>query len=524
LWAGVPTIERSACSRQSANHAQDSYSTITGGQGNKAWDIYATVGGGVNNKASGYASVIAGGQENYADGQYSAILGGYRDSITNTANFSCLFGIDSKLTEDSTFMVDMPHIHFGDENDGYEFPATDGSNGQVMATDGNGQLNWTPITSASGWTDDGTRVRLTDSTDWVGIGTSAPGSRFHVLNTISGAAGLFTIDNASNEVSAVYGYTNGTGPGVLGVNNRDMTSGYLGGNGIGVYGQSSVSWAGFFNGDAHVSGKVGIGTENPKAMLEVSGLARIQRSGWPAAGEGMELAYDSTLDRGYIQVFDRNAQTWGSLFLGNGNVGINKIDPQDKLEVKGNIRLDGGIGGGATLRFAEGGTLRWALLYRPWASDKIGFHDEVNNSWTLMMDPNNGGRVGINTPDPNYTLDVRGVIGNNGTVYHSDRRWKQNVRTITKALDKVTNLRGVHYEWKRDEFAEMNFPAGSQLGIVAQEVEDVLPELVHTGADGYKSVDYSKLTAVLIEAVKELKAENETLVERVEELEHRLPK
>jgi hypothetical protein len=55
---------------------------------------------------------------------------------------SYLFGVGSKLTADSTFMVDMPHIRFGDETYGYEFPSSDGEYGQVMVTDGHGQLSW----------------------------------------------------------------------------------------------------------------------------------------------------------------------------------------------------------------------------------------------------------------------------------------------------------------------------------------------------------------------------------------------
>jgi hypothetical protein len=49
----------------------------------------------------------------------------------------------------------------------------------------------------------------------------------------------------------------------------------------------------------------------------------------------------------------------------------------------------------------------------------------------------------------------------------------------------------------------MNFPSGNHLGLIAQEVEEVLPELVNTDDDGYKSVEYANLVAVLIEAIKE---------------------
>jgi len=94
----------------------------------------------------------------------------------------------------------------------------------------------------------------------------------------------------------------------------------------------------------------------------------------------------------------------------------------------------------------------------------------------------------------------------------SDQRLKDDVETIDSALDKVSNLRGVTYTWS----------AGSRegkrdLGVIAQEVEAVIPEIVHEkemaliDGESYKTVDYEKLTAVLIEAVKELKAEVDAL-------------
>ncbi len=113
------------------------------------------------------------------------------------------------------------------------------------------------------------------------------------------------------------------------------------------------------------------------------------------------------------------------------------------------------------------------------------------------------GNVGIGTTNPTYKLDVRGSIGNNTTMYHSDIRWKKNVQSLPNSLDVVTRLRGVSYEWRRDEFADMNFHEGKHVGLIAQEVEEVIPEVVNTAPDGYKSVEYANLVAVLIEAVKE---------------------
>ena len=112
-------------------------------------------------------------------------------------------------------------------------------------------------------------------------------------------------------------------------------------------------------------------------------------------------------------------------------------------------------------------------------------------------------RVGIGTITPQYKLDVNGTIrGNN--VSPSDLRLKQNIQPLENPLAKVEQLRGVSFEWK-----EQN--AGRQIGMIAQEVEKALPELVSTDGEGYKSIAYDKMTAVLVGAVKALKAENEAL-------------
>jgi hypothetical protein len=76
-------------------------------------------------------------------------------------------------------------------------------------------------------------------------------------------------------------------------------------------------------------------------------------------------------------------------------------------------------------------------------------------------------------------------------------------------------LRGVTYYWKQAEFPEKQFNARRQLGFIAQEIEPYYPEMVTTDADGYKSVDYSRLTPVLVEAMKEQQAQIEALKAQV---------
>ena len=123
------------------------------------------------------------------------------------------------------------------------------------------------------------------------------------------------------------------------------------------------------------------------------------------------------------------------------------------------------------------------------------------------------------------------VASGNVTAYASDKRLKTNIKPIENALDKVMSIKGVHYDWI-DDVENLGFHPDRKIdniGVIAQEVEEVLPQIVkaapfdqHRSKDtnwefvsksgeDYKTVDYDKLTALLIEAVKELKAEVDEL-------------
>ena len=130
---------------------------------------------------------------------------------------------------------------------------------------------------------------------------------------------------------------------------------------------------------------------------------------------------------------------------------------------------------------------------------------------------NNTGNVGIGTTSPQDKLDVTGYVRANGSRLTSDARWKENINPIKDSLDLISQLRGVTYEWIDKSKGE-----GQQLGVIAQEVEEVFPEVVHTDSQGYKSVEYSKLVVPLIEAVKALKTENEALKSALKHLNARL--
>jgi len=130
------------------------------------------------------------------------------------------------------------------------------------------------------------------------------------------------------------------------------------------------------------------------------------------------------------------------------------------------------------------------------------------------------GNIGISINDPQYKLHVNGPIYGISTWGSSDKRWKTNLSPLNNSLNKISLLNGYTFNWDSYSFPEMNFPREAQIGLVAQEVEKVIPELVHTDDDGYKSVAYDKLTAVLVEAIKELKKRNEILSLEIKSLKN----
>ena len=123
-------------------------------------------------------------------------------------------------------------------------------------------------------------------------------------------------------------------------------------------------------------------------------------------------------------------------------------------------------------------------------------------------------RVGINIKNPSYALHVTGEIyaTSNITAY-SDRRSKKNIEFISGSLNLINQLRGVRFDWKKPEEImpdrynkklEHN-PVGKQIGMIAQEVQKVIPELVEKEVHTDKlSLKYQNLVGVLVNAVNEL--------------------
>ncbi len=313
------------------------------------------------------------------------------------------------------------------------------------------------------------------------------------------------------------GTTGATGPqGLIGV---DGAQGPAGASPFSLNGNDAV----------YTQGNVGIGTTTPSNALSVVGTGEfsdailtpsVQALGGPGgsiavrANDGSDQA---TRSGGSVTVAagSSNGQPAGSVNItagdalnaySGGNINIIAGGATTGGGGNGSVVIAGGSGPGRGPAFGEAAAGGNVVLQSGTGSlaggpGLIGFN--IGNLEKARIDAN--GNVGIGTTSPTNLLQVAqnsatDPIADAWTVY-SSRRWKKNIQTLDHALAKIERLRGVSYQSKGDGKAE--------IGLIAEEVGEVIPEVVayeENGTDA-RSVDYARLTALLVEAVKEQQTE-----------------
>ncbi len=208
-----------------------------------------------------------------------------------------------------------------------------------------------------------------------------------------------------------------------------------------------------------------------------------------------------------------------------GKVGIGTTSPAEKLDIAGNVQVgissgynrvgfirNGGSGVGAIGWHSDGNFyIGGHPEHGPSAGNVVrvyGFGSDIRLGDSLNGDVLNiqrsSGNVGIGTTSPSEKLEVSGNILASGDITaFSDARLKENVKTLPNALKSVKAMRGVTYNKIGEE--------KQSIGVIAQEVQAVLPQLVSEHNDGMLSVAYGNVTAVLIEAIKEQQKQIEEL-------------
>ncbi|TAL63381.1 MAG: hypothetical protein EPN88_12385 [Bacteroidetes bacterium] len=204
--------------------------------------------------------------------------------------------------------------------------------------------------------------------------------------------------------------------------------------------------------------------------------------------------------------------------LGNGNMGLGTSAPDTKLEVAvtGN-NANAGIG---INRTSEGGKL---ISLNQGEVGKLNF--TVPGVVDLVTFDYNTLRVGIGTTAPGYTLHVNGSVAGIGAyVSLSDKRFKKDVQPITGALNKIMELQGITFNWDKTINPELNVDDNNHIGFSAQDIEKILPQVVSTATDKMqtKSVAYSDVVPVLVEAIKEQQTQIESSQEENRQLRTKL--
>lgn len=240
---------------------------------------------------------------------------------------------------------------------------------------------------------------------------------------------------------------------------------------------------------------------------------------------------------------------------GNGNVGIGTISPSQRLHVVGAALGDGiivtGDSPGYSLQTGGGAAFGEASTAGLWSQSADSGDAVVRSRSGRKLHLQSGfgasaitiattGNVGVGYTNSSYKLGVNGnmwvqtgfevggsaLIWNGLTVYGgiygsngctpqwscpSDLRLKKNIQPLQNSVDEIHKLSAIRFDWRREEFPERNFSPDNQIGLIAQEVQKVVPEAVQENADGYLSVDYSRLVPLLVGSIKDQQTQIESL-------------
>lgn len=305
----------------------------------------------------------------------------------------------------------------------------------------------------------GVRSMAITSAGNVGVGTPTPGARLHVVRGTSDEA--VTIQGTAT-AAANYAY----------ISLRDSA-----GTRTGYVGDAS-------SGDSDVL----LASDAGSAIL--------------AAGGNRVLTARST---GFVGVNRATAVTGLDTFAVNATASSNAY---------GGMYINGtDVGSRPFYGYATNGVARCWTYYN---GTDGRWHMYNNGADRLTVQSN--GFVGINTAFPGFTFEVNGTAGKPGGgswSVSSDERLKTNIQTLTGSLETLLKLRGVSFEYKDPE--KIHEIAGLRVGLVAQEVEQVIPDWVSAGDDGYKKLTVRGFEAMAVEALRELRDEKDASINALHE-------
>jgi hypothetical protein len=375
----------------------------------------------------------------------------------------------------------------------------------------------------------------------VGIGTQTPAAKLQV----TGGAIMPAVGN-SNQAGIQFPSNPGGGGGDEAFIRYFVTAGETTKLQIGI-GNDADDSIGLVQAGAErltvINGRVGIGTTTPEGTLDVRGDIRAGSSdiyftktdhNHTGIGNTVGFAaiensanYDGLMILGRAGTArGRSVKLWdylevnGSLNV-TGNVGIGLTAPRTPLHVFGRIATGLDFSSAGAITFFPPDGFAWFHIDngpaggRPLGRLRIS-HGNSPGTFEIMS-ITQGANVGIGITSPQAKLHVSGPLIAAGAMFPSDARLKTNIEPMSDVLEKLDQVRAVSFDWN-EKYEVFGTPMGErQIGIIAQELEAVFPEMVMTVGDyDYKAIDYSKLTVLLLEALHELHAKVGRLEQRVE--------
>lgn len=402
----------------------------------------------------------------------------------------------------------------------------------------------------------------------------------NAMYTTSGAINLTTGNAAGNsnagDIILAAGSGSGSGSGGI-VNITAGGGGATNTDGSNVVINGGAKGGGGADGNvilANNRGKVGIGTSSPSVDLHVKSSSTysqimIQSSG-SNADSGLRIK-DTSADwkignniygagAGKFGIFDMTALENRLLIDSSGKVGIGTAFPVTRLHVSSNstdsqfalsnpsyggfittspsssgLVLSGGASysGGSWVPTGSAATHVFAASTGFSVYSDSGLTNGVSYTPTERFSILNSGRVGVNNGSPSYQLDVTGdintttllriggtqICSSSGCTSSSDLRLKEDIQPLYGALESLLKLQGVTYNWRdREKFGDKH-----QIGLIAQDLEKVFPEVVVTDKEtGLKSVAYDHLIAPVIEAIKTLNDKIEKIFQTQEQQKRKI--
>jgi len=468
------------------------YNTVSSGNGSFAAGSGSTASGGGcvsigwNTSATGSVTTAIG-RNTTASGSFGATAMGYLTNSSARASFA--LGESTQASGDYSFAS------------GLETKAA--SRASIAMGWKTEALNWYAVAignhaKASGWGSTAMGVSTLASGDY----STATGDQTVASGRWSTAMGRSTTAPSGYETVIGIMNTDYTPASTTGWDNSDRL--FVIGNGTSLVDKKNAFLV-------MKSGDVGIGNVSPNSRLHVNGdgsspALRVQVSG----ASKLTVATNGGVSVGGFS----DTPPANGLYV-SGNVGFGTAAPAEKFHLRtasgdSKMRIEAPAASHASIEFYSGTNYRAGIGF----SNSEGHFYIYSGGNVSVKD----GNLGINTITPGQKLDI---VAGNGRVQssyswltNSDIRYKKNITTLENTLSKVLTLRGVRYDVNED--TESIPGQGKIIGFIAQELEEQFPEFVVTDDDGFKSVSYDKMTAVLLQAIKEQQLEIEELKNTIE--------